>query len=293
MTLPHLYSGKVRDIYEVGSDRLLFVASDRVSAFDVVMEQTIPHKGRVLTAMTAFWLDELADVAPGHMVTADPAGLPAEAAGLPDLAGRAMLVRRAEMLPLECIVRGYLSGSGWKEYVAAGTLHGEALPPGLQQSDRLPEALFTPSTKSATGHDENISFESACDLVGTEAAREARDISIAVYERGAALAAERGIVIGDTKLELGYIDGRLVLCDEVLTPDPSRFWPADQWKPGIAPPSFDKQPLRDWLQSLGWDMKPPPPSLPPEVVEATSERYVAAFERITRRPFAGWYGVGT
>src|SRR5437879_2998267 len=292
MTLAHLYSGKVRDIYEVDGDVLLFVASDRISAFDVVMAERIPHKGRVLTAMTAFWLEETADVAPSHLVSVDPAEFPAGVAG-EDLAGRAMLVRRAEMLPIECVVRGYLAGSGWKEYARAGTLHGLELPAGLQESDRLPEPLFTPSTKATEGHDENISFAAAVDLVGAEAAQAARAISLAVYVRGAARAAEQGIIIADTKLELGYIDGRLAICDEVLTPDSSRFWPADEWKPGISPPSFDKQPVRDWLEAKGWDMKPPPPALPPEVVKATSERYITACERITGRPFSRWYGVGT
>ena len=272
---------------------LLFVASDRISAFDVVMAETIPDKGRVLTAMTTYWLEDLAGVAPSHLVTADPAQLPTDAQGMTDLAGRAMLVRRAEMLPLECIVRGYLAGSGWKEYASSGTLHGSSLPPGLQESDRLPEPLFTPSTKATAGHDENISFEAACVLVGREAAEAARDISLAVYRQGAAKAEEQGILIADTKLELGYIDGRLAICDEVLTPDSSRFWPADEWKPGISPPSFDKQPVRDWLEAQGWDMKPPPPALPPEVVKATSERYITACERITGRPFSRWYGVGT
>jgi phosphoribosylaminoimidazole-succinocarboxamide synthase len=292
VTLPHLYSGKVRDIYDLGGDLLLFVASDRISAFDVVMAETIPHKGRVLTAMTAFWLEEMSGVAPNHLVSVDPSELPTDAAGLADLAGRAMVVRRADMLALECVVRGYLAGSGWKEYAAEGTLHGARMPSGLQESDRLPEPVFTPSTKATEGHDENISFEAARDLVGTEAAEAARAISLAVYQRGAARAAEEGIIIADTKLELGYIDGRLAICDEVLTPDSSRFWPADEWKPGVAPPSFDKQPLRDWLETRGWDMKPPPPGLPPGVVKATSERYVTACERITRRPFTEWYGVG-
>jgi len=293
LPLPHLYSGKVRDIFEVPGDMLLFVASDRISAFDVVMAETIPDKGRVLTAMTTYWLEDLAGVAPSHLVTADPAQLPTDAQGMTDLAGRAMLVRRAEMLPLECIVRGYLAGSGWKEYASSGTLHGSSLPPGLQESDRLPEPLFTPSTKATAGHDENISFEAACVLVGREAAEAARDISLAVYRQGAAKAEEQGILIADTKLELGYIDGRLAICDEVLTPDSSRFWPADEWKPGIAPPSFDKQPVRDWLHARDWDKQPPPPALPPEVVRATADRYVAAYERITRRPFSQWYGVGT
>jgi phosphoribosylaminoimidazole-succinocarboxamide synthase len=287
----HLYSGKVRDIYAAGDDRLLFVASDRISAFDVIMAEPIPDKGRVLTAITVFWLDLLRDVAPSHFVTADPAALPAEASALPDLAGRAMVVRKAEMLKLECIVRGYLSGSAWKEYRTSGTMHGQPLPAGLQESSKLPEPVFTPSTKADEGHDVNISFDEACELVGSDVAKAAREISIAAYQRGADWAAERGIIIADTKFELGFIDGDLAICDEVLTPDSSRFWPADQWQPGSTPPSFDKQPVRDWLEASGWDKTPPPPALPDEVVASSRERYVTAYERITGKRFADWYGV--
>jgi phosphoribosylaminoimidazole-succinocarboxamide synthase len=287
--MKHVYSGKVRDVYEVDADTLLFIASDRISAFDVVMAETIPDKGRVLTAMTAFWLEQLRDVAPNHMVSVDPADLPVE---VPDLAGRAMLVRKAEMLPVECIVRGYLSGSAWKEYRSSGTMHGQPLPASLQESDKLPEPVFTPSTKAETGHDENISFEAACDIVGADVAKAAREISLAAYQRGADLAAARGIVIADTKFELGWIDGELALCDEVLTPDSSRFWPADAVHPGSTPPSFDKQPVRDWLEATGWDKSPPPPRLPDEVVSASRARYVEAYERITGRRFADWPGVG-
>ena len=286
--MKHVYSGKVRDVYEVDADTLLFIASDRISAFDVVMAETIPDKGRVLTAMTAFWLEQLRDVAPNHMVSVDPADLPVE---VPDLAGRAMLVRKADMLPVECIVRGYLSGSAWKEYKASGTMHGRPLPAGLQESDKLPEPVFTPSTKAETGHDENISFEAACDIVGADVAKAAREISLAAYQRGADLAAARGIVIADTKFELGRIDGELALCDEVLTPDSSRFWPADAVQPGSTPPSFDKQPVRDWLETTGWDKAPPPPHLPDDVVSASRARYVEAYERITGLRFADWPGV--
>jgi phosphoribosylaminoimidazole-succinocarboxamide synthase len=286
-----VHSGKVRDIYDAGENRLLLVASDRMSAFDVVMAEPIPDKGRVLTAMTAFWLELVADIAPSHLVSVDPADLPPDARGLGDLAGRAMLVRRAEMLPIECIVRGYLSGSAWKEYRQHGTMHGSRLPAGLDESARLPEPVFTPSTKAETGHDENISFEAACDLVGADVAKAAREISLAAYQRGADHAAQRGIIVADTKFELGFIDGELSLCDEVLTPDSSRFWPADEWKPGATPPSFDKQPLRDWLEATGWDKAPPPPTLPPEVIAATRDRYVAAYERVTGRRFTDWFGV--
>ena len=291
LPLPHLYSGKVRDIYTVGDDQLLLVTSDRLSAFDVVLNEPIRHKGRVLTAISAFWFEALGDVVGSHLVSTDVADLPAEvAAADPDLVGRVMLCRRAEMLSIECIVRGYLSGSAWKEYRTRGTMHGQALPAGLQESDQLPEPVFTPSTKSGV-HDENISFERAVDLVGEELATRARDISLELYSRGAAMARERGIIIADTKFELGMIDGRLSLCDEVLTPDSSRFWPADEWKPGSTPPSFDKQPLRDHLETLDWDKTPPPPALPAEVIAASRERYVTAYERITGLRFADWPGV--
>ncbi|MDQ3757998.1 MAG: phosphoribosylaminoimidazolesuccinocarboxamide synthase [Actinomycetota bacterium] len=287
--MKHVYTGKVRDVYEVDADTLLFVASDRISAFDVVLPEPIPDKGRVLTAMTAFWLDVLRDVAPNHLVSVDPVDLPDD---VPDVAGRAMLVRRAEMLKIECIVRGYLSGSAWKEYKANGTMHGQALPAGLRESDKLPEPVFTPSTKAETGHDENISFDEACDIVGADVAKAAREISMAAYQQGADLAAERGIVIADTKFELGFIDGALAICDEVLTPDSSRFWPADAVQPGATPPSFDKQPVRDWLEASGWDKAPPPPHLPDDVVAASRARYVEAYERITGKSFADWHGVG-
>jgi phosphoribosylaminoimidazole-succinocarboxamide synthase len=291
LPLPHLYSGKVRDIYAVGDDQLLMVTSDRLSAFDVVLDEPILHKGRVLTAISAYWFEALGDVAGSHLVSTDVADLPAGVADAdPDLAGRVMLCRKAEMLDIECIVRGYLSGSAWKEYKASGTMHGQALPTGLQESDQLPEPVFTPSTKSDV-HDENISFERACDIVGAEQATRAREISLELYRRGAAMARERGIIIADTKFELGIVDGQLVLCDEVMTPDSSRFWPVDEWKPGITPPSFDKQPVRDHLDGLDWDKTPPPPSLPADVVRTTSDRYIEAYERITGRDFRTWPGV--
>ena len=292
MTLIDVYSGKVRDVYGVDPETLLFVASDRLSAFDVILNEPIPNKGRVLTAMTTFWLDQLSDVAPSHLVSVDPAEFPPGAAELPDVAGRAMLVRKAEMLKIECIVRGYLTGSAMKEYRAAGTVHGTELPAGLQEASKLPEPLFTPSTKVESGHDENISFVQACEVVGKGVAEQAREISLAAYGRAAELAAERGILIADTKFELGFIDGKLSLCDEVLTPDSSRFWPAEAWEPGQVTPSYDKQPVRDWLESTGWDKSPPPPPLPEEVVRSTSERYVTAYEKVTGLRFADWHGVG-
>ncbi len=290
--LPLLRSGKVRDVYDAGDGRLLMVASDRISAFDVVMAEPIPDKGRVLTAMTAFWVEQLADVAPSHLVSVDPDDFPEGAAAIPDVAGRAMLVRRAGMLPIECIVRGHLSGSAWKEYRSSGTVHGEPAPAGLVESAALPEPVFTPSTKAESGHDENVSFAQAAALVGSEVAEAARDISLAAYARAAKWAAERGIIIADTKFELGFIDGELSICDEVLTPDSSRFWLASEWHPGSTPPSFDKQPVRDWLEDSGWDRSPPPPHLTREVVDSTRERYVTAYELITGRRFAEWHGVG-
>ena len=290
MTSPRVFSGKVRDISDPGDGTLVMVTSDRISAFDVVMAEPIPDKGRVLTAITAFWLDLLADVAPNHLLSLD---VPASVGDQPDLEGRTMVVRKAEMLPVECIVRGYLSGSAWAEYQRSGTMHGTPLPAGLRQSERLPEPIFTPSTKATEGHDLNISFGQAAQLLGPEVADTAREISLEAYRRGAEWAAERGIIIADTKFELGFIDGKLAICDEVLTPDSSRFWPADQWKPGTTPPSFDKQPLRDWLEGTGWNKTPPPPALPPDVVIATRQRYVDAYERLTAASFADWPGAGS
>ncbi|GAC1598720.1 MAG: phosphoribosylaminoimidazolesuccinocarboxamide synthase [Acidimicrobiales bacterium] len=293
----HRYSGKVRDLYETDDGDLLFVASDRMSAFDVVMEEPIPDKGRVLTAMTVFWSSELADLAPTHLVSvveSEPVGVTGLLPGVTpaDLVGRSMIVRSADMLPIECIVRGYLSGSASKEYRMSGTVHGEAVPAGLQESAKLGEPIFTPSTKAEEGHDENISFAAAADLVGGDAAAAARDLCLAAYERAAELAQQRGVIIADTKFELGWIDGQLTLCDEILTPDSSRFWPASEWRPGTTPPSLDKQPVRDWLEGTGWGKTPPPPALPAEVVSATRDRYVQAYERLSGLSFATWPGVG-
>jgi len=287
--LPLLSSGKVREIYDAGAGELLLVTSDRISAFDVVMAEPVPDKGRVLTAMSAFWFEELADVCGNHLISTDLVGWP-EAARLPELAGRSMLCRRAEMLPIECIVRGHLSGSAWAEYEVDGTVHGMPVPAGLRQSDRLPEPIFTPSAKAESGHDENITVEQAADVVGREAVDRAAEICLELYRRGAERALTAGIVVADTKFELGFVDGELILCDEVLTPDSSRFWPADGWEPGRTPPSFDKQPLRDFLSGLGWDKRPPPPPLPSEVVAATSERYTTAYERATGRTLSDWPG---
>ena len=245
----------------------------------------------MLTAMSAFWFERFADVVPGHLISTDLADLPF-ADPDPELAGRVMLCKKAEMLDIECIVRGYLTGSAWKEYRSSSTMHGTRLPEGLLESCQLPEPVFTPSTKAEVGdHDINVTFEEAANVVGRELAEKARDLSIDIYRRGAKWAAERGILIADTKFELGLVDGELILADEVLTPDSSRFWPADQWVPGTTPPSFDKQPVRDFLDSLDWDKAPPPPPLGDEVVAATRARYVEAYERITGRPFTDWPGV--
>ena len=292
--LPLLSSGKVRELYDAGDGRLLMVATDRISAFDVIMDEVIPDKGRVLTAMTAAWLEELADLAPNHLISADTADFPEGAATLPGgleyLAGRSMLVHRAEMLDIECIVRGYLAGSAYKEYERSGTVHGMAMPAGLLHAQALPEPIFTPSTKASEGHDLNIGMAEAIDIVGREAAEAAAELCLAAYSRAASRAEDQGIVICDTKFELGYINGNLSLCDEVLTPDSSRFWPADDCAPGTNPPSFDKQALRDWLEAQEWDKQAPPPTLPPEIVAATTVRYVAAYERVCGRSLTDWYG---
>lgn len=292
LTLVH--SGKVRELYDAGEGRILMVASDRISAFDVIMDEPIPDKGRVLTAMTAYWLDELSDLAPNHLISADTAKFPLGAAllpgGLDGLAGRSMLVHRAEMLDIECIVRGYLAGSAYKEYQRDGTVHGIAMPAGLRLADRLPEPIFTPSTKAVEGHDLNVTMGEAVDLVGRESAEAAAGLCLAAYARAAARAEEHGIVICDTKFELGYIGAALSICDEVLTPDSSRFWPADDCAPGTNPPSFDKQPLRDWLEVQPWDKRPPPPPLPDGIVAATSARYIDAYERVCGRRLRDWYG---
>jgi phosphoribosylaminoimidazole-succinocarboxamide synthase len=291
--LPKVLTGKVRELYDAGEDRLLMVASDRVSAFDVIMAEPIANKGRVLTAMTAFWSGEMSDIVPGTLLAADPDDIEADLGDArfpPEWAGRAVLVKRADMLPLECIVRGYLAGQAHQEYEKSGTVHGTPMPAGLKLADRLAEPIFTPSTKAEEGHDINIDFAQAVNLVGAEAATAARDISLELYTRAAARAADVGFILADTKFELGYVDGVLSLCDEVCTPDSSRLWPADQVIPGHTPPAFDKQPLRDWLDAQGWDRTPPPPALPDSVRHALSGRYVAAYERVTGLSLDDWYG---
>jgi phosphoribosylaminoimidazole-succinocarboxamide synthase len=285
MTGP-LVRGKVRDVYDVGGDRLVIVATDRVSAFDVVLPTEIPDKGRVLTGLSLFWFERTRDLVGNHLLSADRRDLPEPFRDDPELAGRTMLVRRARVIPLECVARGYLSGSGWAQYRETGRVCGVPLPPGLRESDRLPEPIFTPTTKATSGHDLPLTFEEACELVGRGLAERLRELTIALYERGAALALERGIIVADTKFEFGFAGGELILVDEVLTPDSSRFWPADRYRPGGPQPSFDKQFLRDWLDASGWDREPPAPELPEEVVVQTALRYREAYERITGEPFA-------
>ena len=281
LPLPLLARGKVRDIYDLG-DRLLFIASDRISAFDCILGSGIPCKGRVLTQTSLFWFDFLRDTIPSHVLTADTEQYPAELQSHRDmLAGRSMLVKKARMIPVECVARGYLAGSGWKEYKTAGTVCGIALPGGLRESERLPHPIFTPATKAETGHDENVSFERVADSIGSVLAATLRDLTLAIYERASAYALERGLILADTKFEFGFVDNELVLADEVLTPDSSRYWPADSYHPGGAQLSFDKQYVRDYLETLSWDKRPPAPSLPPDVVRKTSEKYQEAYARLT------------
>ena len=273
--------GKVRDIYDLGSS-LLFIATDRLSAFDVVLPTAIPNKGRVLTQMSLFWFDYFKDVLPNHVITDKVEEYPEEVRDFKEqLEGRSLLVRPAEVFPIECVVRGYLAGSGWKDYKQSGAICGIGLGSGLSESDRLSEPIFTPATKAATGHDENISEETAADIVGRDTINKLRDLSIDVYNRAAAYARERGIIICDTKFEFGLVDGNITIVDEMLTPDSSRFWPAAEYSPGRAQPSFDKQFVRDYLESIGWDKQPPAPELPPDVAEATGSKYIEAFRLLT------------
>jgi phosphoribosylaminoimidazole-succinocarboxamide synthase len=280
LELPRFSRGKVRDMYDLG-DRLLMVTSDRISAFDVVMDSLIPGKGIVLTALSAFWLGRTGDIVENQLVTTDvAAALPDLARAHPELAGRSMVVHKTQRVDIECVVRGYLAGSGWAEYRKAGTLAGETLPEGLQESDRLPEPRFTPSTKEDTGHDVNISIADMASRVGEELTALITATSLKLYAHAEEYGRERGIIIADTKFEFGLLDGRLILIDEVLTPDSSRFWPADQYRPGGAQPSFDKQYLRDYLETTGWNKEPPPPPLPADVVGTTSDKYREAYQRL-------------
>lgn len=278
--------GKVREVYAAGDDRLVMVASDRISAYDVILPTPIPDKGRVLTGLSRHWFAQTADIVPNHLLSTDLADMP-EHLRDPERAGRSMLVRRLEMLPIECVARGYLAGSGWRDYRDTGAVCGHALPAGLEQAQALPQPIFTPATKASTGHDENITRDQAADLVGAETLAEAERITLALYTRAAAACRAAGLILADTKFELGRDPqtGRLVLGDEAVTPDSSRLWPGDAWRPGASPPSFDKQYVRDWLDASGWDHTPPGPDLPGEVVAGTRGRYVDAYERITGRSF--------
>jgi len=280
--------GKVRDIYDAGDDHLVLVATDRISAFDVVLPDPIPDKGRVLTGLSSFWFDRTADLVPHHVVSTSPTGFPPPFAGVAALAGRAMLVRKAKVVPMECVARGYLAGSGWIQYGATGSVCGVPLPDGLVESDRLPEPIFTPTTKAGAGHDLPLTPEEAADLVGKGLFERLKELTLGIYERLAADAAGHGIIVADTKFEFGFADGELLLIDEVGTPDSSRFWPADGYAPGGAQPSFDKQFVRDHLDRSGWDREPPAPPLPPEVIEGTKARYEEAYDRITGEPFEGY-----
>ncbi|MGH9501045.1 MAG: phosphoribosylaminoimidazolesuccinocarboxamide synthase [Terriglobales bacterium] len=275
-------SGKVRDVYNLDENRLLFVATDRISAFDYVLATGIPHKGRVLTQLSLFWFDFLRDLVPNHLLTADVSQYPATLQKYADrLRGRSMIVARADMFPVECVVRGYISGSAWKEYKATGRVCGLELPKNLRESDRLPEPIFTPSTKAASGHDQNISLAEMAKLVGVELSQQLRDLTLAIYVKAADYARQKGIIIADTKFEFGRTPQGITLADEVLTPDSSRFWPADKYGPGRAQESFDKQYVRDYLEEIRWNKQPPAPALPVEVAQRTSEKYVEAYRRLT------------
>jgi phosphoribosylaminoimidazole-succinocarboxamide synthase len=280
--------GKVRDLYNTDAG-ILMVASDRISAYDVVLPTPIPHKGAVLTGTSIFWFEKLGHIVSNHLISTNPDDFPPEAKEHADaLRGRTMLVKPAEVVPIECVARGYITGSGWKEYKASQSVCGIGLPAGLKESEKLPEPIFTPATKEDEGHDENIDFERAAGIAGRETAEKLRDLTLRLYTEAAAYALERGIIIADTKFEFGFIDGELTLVDEALTPDSSRFWPADEWKPGGSVPSFDKQYVRDWLDESGWDHTPPGPDLPDAVVDRTRAKYVDAYERLTGRSFEDW-----
>jgi phosphoribosylaminoimidazole-succinocarboxamide synthase len=275
-------SGKVRDVYQLDSERLLFVATDRISAFDYVLATGIPHKGCVLTQISLFWFEFLRNLVPNHVITADVEQYPAAAQKYADqLRGRSMVVMRADMFPVECVVRGYVSGSAWKEYKASGRVCGIQLPAGLKESDKLPEPIFTPATKATSGHDENIPFDAMVRIVGVELSRQLRDVSLKIYKKAADYALQKGIIIADTKFEFGMTSKGITLADEVLTPDSSRFWPADKYQPGRAQESYDKQYVRDYLEQIRWNKQPPAPALPADVARHTSEKYLEAFRQLT------------
>jgi phosphoribosylaminoimidazole-succinocarboxamide synthase len=277
-------SGKVRDVYQLDNERLLFVATDRISAFDYVLATGIPHKGRVLSQISLFWFNFLSDLVPNHVITAEVDRYPQPLQKYADqLRGRSMIVQRAEMFPVECVVRGYISGSAWKEYQSTGKVCGIDLPAGLRESDAFPEPIFTPSTKAVSGHDENISFSRVCEMVGAETASYLRDLTLRIYKKAAVYARQRGIIIADTKFEFGRTAKGITLADEVLTPDSSRFWPADKYAPGRSQESYDKQYVRDYLEQIGWNKQPPAPALPAEVANRTSDKYLDAYLQITGR----------
>jgi phosphoribosylaminoimidazole-succinocarboxamide synthase len=285
--LPHVYSGKVRELFEVGMDALLMVASDRISVFDVVLPDLVPDKGRVLTALSSFWFDRTAAIVPNHVISCDPTDFP-EIAG--DVAGRATLVHAARPIRLECVVRGYVFGGGWSEYEANGTVGGFAVPAGLRQADKLPEPLFTPTTKADSGHDVPLTASEAAELVGADVYEQLQDLSLRLYEHGARHAESCGLILADTKFEFGERDDDVIVIDEMMTPDSSRYWPRDKYRPGTVPPSFDKQYVRDFMDSTGWKHEPPAPNMPAEVIANTRAKYVEAYELLTEHAFSDWYG---
>jgi phosphoribosylaminoimidazole-succinocarboxamide synthase len=286
--LPHIYSGKVRELFEVGMDALLMVASDRISVFDVVLPDLIPDKGRVLTALSSFWFARTTDIVPNHVISCDPTDFP-EISG--DVAGRATLVRAARPIRLECVVRGYVFGHGWSEYRERGTVGGFSVPAGLQEAEPLPQPLFTPTTKAETGHDMPLTADEAVALVGADEYEQLKDLSLRLYANGAAHAESCGLILADTKFEFGERDGTIIVIDEMMTPDSSRYWPREKYRPGSAPPSFDKQYVRDFMDSTGWMHEPPAPHMPAEVIDNTRAKYVEAYELLTEAAFSDWYGI--
>ena len=293
VVLQHIYSGKVRDLFEVDAKHLLMVASDRLSAFDVVMNETIENKGRVLTGLTNYWLREFSGSIPMALISCDPEVIDSVVPGFSskkEWHGRTMLVRKAEMLPLECIVRGRLAGQAYDEYVKSGTVHNMAAPKAMALTDAFPAPMFTPSTKAESGHDINIDLETAASIVGEALLTKAQTMCLDLFAKASAKLAGSGLTLADTKFELGFVDGELVVCDEVLTPDSSRIWPSAEVRSGETPPSFDKQPFRDWLSEQPWDKTPPPPTIPSDILDVTSKRYVAAYEKVTGRSLSDWYG---